>query len=65
MIKPFRDLWAWLAGGSGITFGHMTDHDVTFWLGMIVLLLTVIERGYEIFLKHKQAMRLSENGNSE
>lgn len=51
VTKLCREAWHWIAGACGAAGGYITDHDLIFWLGVLLLLLSVIIRCYEILIR--------------
>lgn len=59
IVKLCREAWSWLAGACGTVGGLVAEHDLTFWLGALVLLLTAADRCYEILIKCRRFRGMS------
>ena len=64
MFKSVRDLWAWVCGGTSTITGYIAQQDIMFWLGLLVILVTLIERIVAIVLNMTKWRKLRE-GDSE
>ena len=60
MFKSARDIWAWLCGGTSTITGYVQEQDFMFWLGLLVIIATLVERLVAIVLNMTKWRKLRE-----
>lgn len=59
IVKLCKEAWSWIAGACGTAGGYIAEHDLAFWLGVLVLTLTAADRCYEILIKCRRYRSMS------